>query len=265
MCCACNSVDALSIGPGHSKQRSLSWCHGDPSDRIGFYSWAADIGLLGAESLCPGFAASIDELCSEHVVVEGVRQLPIGDVDNAVVELVRFVESLPAAKSSGTSWRHSVTVGPRARRENFLCFVARQWWDSRGPEGWSERRAAEQAAGVSHLASITALRVPAQLIPLAGLAHRRPDPRLGRVNLDALAATRSVVVNIDYPLGKAAYNILREIAFDSGAGLRGVYVLGKAATLNADMGDVMISRSSVVHNEHSNSTYWGVATSGRVW
>jgi hypothetical protein len=98
--------------------------------------------------------------------------------------------------------------------------------------------------------------VPAQLIPLAGLAHRRPDPRLGPVNLDALAATRSVVVNIDYPLGKAAYNILREIAFDSGAGLRGVYVLGKAATLNADMGDVMISRSSVVHNEHSNSTYW---------
>jgi hypothetical protein len=31
-------------------------------------------------------------------------------------------------------------------------------------------------------------------------------------------------------------------------------VLGKAATLNADVGDVMIS--SVVHNEHSNSTYW---------
>jgi hypothetical protein len=33
-----------------------------------------------------------------------------------------------------------------------------------------------------------------------------------------------------------------------------VYVLGKAATLNADVGDVMIS--SVVHDEHSGSTYW---------
>jgi hypothetical protein len=63
-----------------------------------------------------------------------------------------------------------------------------------------------------------------------------------------------VIVNIDYPLGDAAYNILREIAVASGAGLRGVYILGKAATLNADVGDVMIS--SVVHNEHSNSTYW---------
>ena len=62
-----------------------------------------------------------------------------------------------------------------------------------------------------------------------------------------------MIVNIDYPLGVAAYNILREVAVDR-AGLRGVYVLGKAATLNADVGDVMIS--NVVHDEHSGSTYW---------
>jgi len=54
-------------------------------------------------------------------------------------------------------------------------------------------------------------------------------------------------------LGLGAYNILREVAVDSAA-LRGVYVLGKAATLNADVGDVMIS--SVVHDEHSQCTYW---------
>ena len=36
--------------------------------------------------------------------------------------------------------------------------------------------------------------------------------------------------------------------------LRGVYVLGKAATLNADVGDVMLS--TVVHDEHSGSSYW---------
>ena len=34
----------------------------------------------------------------------------------------------------------------------------------------------------------------------------------------------------------------------------GVYVLGKAATLNADVGDVMIP--TVVYNEHSGNTYW---------
>ena len=62
-----------------------------------------------------------------------------------------------------------------------------------------------------------------------------------------------MIVNIEYPLGLAAYNILREIttAHDT---LRGVYVLGKAATLNADVGDVLIS--GVIHDEHSGSTYW---------
>ena len=95
--------------------------------------------------------------------------------------------------------------------------------------------------------------MPAQIIPLAKLKPERLDSRLGDVDAAALAASDAVVVNIDYPLGLAAYNILREVAVDSAA-LRGVYVLGKAATLNADVGDVMIS--SVVHDEHSGSTYW---------
>jgi hypothetical protein len=90
-------------------------------------------------------------------------------------------------------------------------------------------------------------------MPLSALRPERLDSRLGDVDADRLAASEAVVVNIDYPLGVAAYNILREVAVDSGS-LRGVYVLGKAATLNADVGDVMIS--SVVHDEHSRSTYW---------
>ena len=62
-----------------------------------------------------------------------------------------------------------------------------------------------------------------------------------------------MIVNIEYPLGLAAYNILREITEDSDR-LRGVYVLGKAATLNADVGDVMIS---VGHPRRAlASTYW---------
>ena len=95
--------------------------------------------------------------------------------------------------------------------------------------------------------------MPAQVIPLDALDPGALDPRLGPVDPDALAASGAVIVNIDYPLGVAAYNILREVAVDR-AGLRGVYILGKAATLNADVGDVMIS--NVVHDEHSGSTYW---------
>jgi hypothetical protein len=167
--------------------------------------------------------------------------------------LVKFVETLPEddiLRSELAAFREGRTEGSW---ENFLYFVARLYFDSHGEEGRAARRASEAECGVSHIRSTTALRVPAQIIPLSRLSIDSLDPRIGDVDADALAAAEGVVVNIDYPLGVAAYNILREVAVDSSM-LRGVYVLGKAATLNADVGDVMLS--SVVHDEHSGSTYW---------
>jgi hypothetical protein len=168
-------------------------------------------------------------------------------------ELLAFVETLDdddILRQELTAFRDGRAEGSW---ENFLYFVARQYFDERGTEGAAERRAAERADGVTHIRSKTALRVPAQIIPLAALRPAALDPRLGAIDSEALGTSDGVIVNIDYPLGVAAYNILREVAVDRQA-LRGVYVLGKAATLNADVGDVMIS--SVVHDEHTNSTYW---------
>jgi hypothetical protein len=168
-------------------------------------------------------------------------------------ELVAFVEGLPESdilRAELDSFRSGESEGSW---ENFLYFVARDYWDARGEEGRAERGAAERLCGVTHLRSKTALRVPAQIMPLSKWSCDKLDPRLGAVDAGALAASQATIVNVDYPLGVAAYNILREVAVDSSA-LRGVYVLGKAATLNADVGDVMLS--SVVHDEHSNSTYW---------
>ncbi|MHB1837639.1 MAG: DUF6909 family protein, partial [Solirubrobacteraceae bacterium] len=123
----------------------------------------------------------------------------------------------------------------------------------RTDERGAQRRAAERAAGVIHLPSRTSLRVPVQIIPLASLRPEHLDSRLGEVDAGRLAASDAVIVNIDYPLGLAAYNILREVGIDVEA-LRGVYLLGKAATLNADVGDVMIS--NVVYDEHTGTTFW---------
>jgi hypothetical protein len=167
--------------------------------------------------------------------------------------LIEFVDTLPEDDILRTELRAFREGETEGAWDNFLYFVARLYFDSHGEEGREARRRSEQESGVSHLRSTTALRVPAQIIPLASLRPERLDPRLGDVDPDALAASEAVVVNIDYPLGLAAYNILREVAVDTSA-LRGVYVLGKAATLNADVGDVMIS--SVVRDEHSGSTYW---------
>jgi len=167
-------------------------------------------------------------------------------------ELVAFVERghHEDLQEELTRFRDGRTDGAW---ENFLYFVARDFFDAGGTELRRKRHEAEVAAGVEHIRSKTALRVPAQVIPLARLDPARLDPRLGRVDADRLARSEAVIVNTDYPLGVAAYNLLREVAVDS-ADLRGVYVLGKAATLNADVGDVMIS--SVIHDEHSGTTYW---------
>jgi hypothetical protein len=68
-----------------------------------------------------------------------------------------------------------------------------------------------------------------------------------------LAKSQAIVLNIDYPLGMAAYRMLREI-MENLTHMRGIYILGKAATLNGSIGDVLIS--NVVLDEHSQNTYW---------
>ena len=138
--------------------------------------------------------------------------------------------------------------------DNFLYFAARMW--QRGVLTDGERAAVrreERDAGLIAVSSRTALDVAAQVIALDRLDPSALDERLGPVDAEALRASQAVVVNVDYPLGLAAYNILREVA-ETAAELRGVYILGKAATLNADVGDVMIS--GVIHDEHSGSTFW---------
>jgi hypothetical protein len=139
--------------------------------------------------------------------------------------------------------------------ENFLYFAAREFFSAQPEEShiFEQRSAEERAVGVTHLSSRTALRVSAQVICVDRLDPAALDPRLGVTDAQRLADCPAVIVNVEYPLGLAAYNILREITEDTDR-LRGVYVLGKAATLNADVGDVMIS--SVIHDEHSGSTYW---------
>jgi len=143
----------------------------------------------------------------------------------------------------------------RGSWDNFLYYCTRLYFDAASEDGeaWAERRAHEREVGVTHIPSYTAVRVSSQVIDPARWDASVLDPRLADVDADALRDFGGVIVNIDYPLGVGAYNILREIG-ESLDTLRGVYVLGKAATLNADVGDVLIS--NVIHDEHSGSTYW---------
>jgi hypothetical protein len=143
-----------------------------------------------------------------------------------------------------------------ASRDNWLYFAARTLFDGH-PDGAAFRaRRAEMEAqmGIRHIPpQATGIDSAAQVVRLAGLDPRCLDPRVGEVDPRALRASPAAIVNVDYPLGLAAYHLLRQVA-EASPWLRGVYVMGKAATLNADVGDVMIP--NVVFNEHSGNTYW---------
>jgi hypothetical protein len=143
-----------------------------------------------------------------------------------------------------------------SRFENLLYFVLRDYMDThRGDEVWDQREEEEAICGIKHIDSHHVFDVEAQVIEMCRLRPDWFDPRLkvrGSGRNSALRQSNAVIVNIDYPLGMGAYHILSQVA-TSVDSLRGVYSLGKAATLNGRIGDVMIPY--VIHDEHSRNTY----------
>jgi hypothetical protein len=144
----------------------------------------------------------------------------------------------------------------RSNWENLLYFAARQYFSSPGREkDRRERSAEERAIGIHHIDATGAIDVGIQVIELAKLDPAQFDPRLCGDDGICLNPRRSdgIIVNVNYPLGLAAYNIMTQVGMTTDE-LHGVYILGKAATLNGRIGDVMIS--DVVYDEHSGNTYW---------
>ncbi len=167
-------------------------------------------------------------------------------------ELIRFVEGSgdPALQAE---YRAIQEEGVPSSPENFLYYVLRKY--TQLPEGQSIARACREethTCGIWHVESQHHLYVDAQVIELCALRAEWLDPRLRMEGLEYLRDSDAVILNIDYPLGVAAYRILTEVTTGVGR-LMGLYVLGKAATLNGRVGDVMIP--AVVHDEHSQNTY----------
>lgn len=140
----------------------------------------------------------------------------------------------------------------KSNTENLLYYAARLWHRHHPePAAKGERRAEEEARGIVQIDDAAGYEVGVQLVELARLHPTELDPRLAEL-AHVVGASDAVILNVDYPLGLASYQIVREVAAEVEA-LRGVYAVGKAATLNGAIGDVMIS--NVVYDEHSRNTY----------
>jgi hypothetical protein len=167
-------------------------------------------------------------------------------------ELTSFLDQ-PEHRDLLAEWHEIEARRVPSSRENFLYYALKKYCDSPEGEGLRlQRDSAERSIGIQRIPAQDGLDIEIQAIQLRSLRPEWMDPRLRRPGMEALELSEAHIVNLDYPLGMAAYLLLSHIASRVG-GIRGVYLVGKCATLNGVIGDIAIA--SVVHDEHSQNTY----------
>lgn len=167
-------------------------------------------------------------------------------------ELISFIER-SGEQDLIAEWRDIQAREVPSSPENFLYYVLKRYIESgHGDHLLEEIAQVEERCGIQRVPSEHSFDIEAQIIELREIQPDRMDPRLPSGAADVLRESNAIVVNIDYPLGMAAYLLLSYIGTRVGE-LRGVYVLGKAATLNGVIGDVMIP--SVTFDEQSHNSF----------
>lgn len=138
-------------------------------------------------------------------------------------------------------------------QDNFLYFVLRNYLSDNGDAAREQLAHESRSVGIHRVPNKHGFEIEAQIVNLSKLHTEWLDPRVRQgYDLSKLSKSNALIINIDYPLGMAAYEILSRIT-ERVERVRGIYVMGKAATLNGRIGDVMIP--NVIHDEHSQNTY----------
>lgn len=170
-------------------------------------------------------------------------------------ELAAFLEAVDP-EGLWDSYGTLKAGGDRGLLDNLLYYVLGKYLR----HGTADQQARKQEAmqryhrerGLLHVENPQYLDVAAQLADLSALRPQDLDERLQVKGLEILAESDALILNVDYPLGMAAYQIIAQVGRNLGQ-LLGVYFMGKAATLNGQVGDVMIP--NVIYDEHSQNTF----------
>ncbi|MCF8043817.1 MAG: hypothetical protein K9K65_07215 [Desulfarculaceae bacterium] len=131
-----------------------------------------------------------------------------------------------------------------------LLYLAQDGLLAADPDMIREKGQMEREAGVHRSGPVPPLLAETQVVELNQLIPQRLDPRLRLADPAALARSRAVILNTDYPLGFGAYHLIK----CAGRYLphwRGLFVLGKSAAMIGRLGDVMIpTQVRDVHSAH---------------
>ncbi|HEX9090073.1 MAG TPA: hypothetical protein VF831_01215, partial [Anaerolineales bacterium] len=145
-------------------------------------------------------------------------------------------------------WKNIQAQQVVSRQENFLYYILKKFQQtSEGAAFVTDQLVAEAECGILRVSSEHSFDVDAEVIELNQICPDTLDPRLQDGDLSFLQKSDAILINIDYPLGMAAYNILSAVS-EHVEKILGIYVMGKSATLNSAIGDIVIP--NVVHDEH---------------
>jgi hypothetical protein len=164
-------------------------------------------------------------------------------------KIIDFIKSTDPGLYS--VWQQIETKESLLNKNDFLYFAAKFYLDQ--PKNYQEFLKFQQQLGLITVPSSHYLDLDVQLFPVKSLANNKYlDPRLKISKSSKLNHSEALIFNINYPLGFSAYHVLNE-TLENVAKLKGLYILGKAAVLNSEIGDIEIPR--LVFDEHTQNTY----------
>ena len=142
-------------------------------------------------------------------------------------------------------------LSPYIHKNDYLYYLSK--YLSKDKKYQNDWQKVQDRLGIISLPSSTHLNLTTQIFPLRNfLKSSGLDPRLKISKPSKIASSDALIFNIDYPLGFAAYHILSEL-LENVSAIKGVYILGKAAVLNSEIGDLEIPR--LTFDEHTQNSY----------
>lgn len=144
-----------------------------------------------------------------------------------------------------------IKLGKNAIRViDFLYFLSGKFFKELAAEQRAKSEY-ELSLGIKTIRLKSQMPCDVQLIPVSAIAKSsRLDLNLNVKDKLLLQKSHAFILNIEYPLGFAAYYLFQEILANLN-NLKSVYVIGKAAILSGEIGDIQIP--GIVFDERTNN------------
>ncbi|MGN1163544.1 MAG: DUF6909 family protein, partial [Candidatus Ornithospirochaeta sp.] len=133
----------------------------------------------------------------------------------------------------------------------FILYYLLKSYESEEKSVYERRMEWEKSIGIVRHYNRDSLDISTQIIDLSLLKNSRKTEKAG-FRIPQSMPDDSVIVNIDYPLGRTAYFVLSKLS-EHLRKIAGIYVIGKAASLVADRGDIIIPET--IYDQQTRTRY----------